>query len=107
MRSEILGRDSINLTKYVIIQLQSQIQWDGSSCGIYCLKVKLASYRFPFEFAMCMYTIAIYIYVFYIYIKQMAEQILGFGRLDERNLATLNIVTARRDIATTLISNSG
>lgn len=37
----------------------------------------------------------------------MAEQILGFGRLDERHLATMNVMTARKDVATTLISNSG
>lgn len=37
----------------------------------------------------------------------MAEQILGFGQLDERYLAKMNVMTARIDVATTLISNSG
>ena len=40
-------------------------------------------------------------------LKQMAEQILGHGRLDERCLATMNVMTARKEVATTLISNSG
>lgn len=37
----------------------------------------------------------------------MAEQILGFGQVDERYLAKMNVRTARIDVATTLISNSG
>ena len=37
----------------------------------------------------------------------MAEQILGYGRLDERYLMTMNVMRARKEIATTLISNSG
>jgi len=37
----------------------------------------------------------------------MAEQMLGYGQLDERYLTAMNVMTARREVATTLISNSG
>ena len=49
------------------------------------------------------------LYVCLSHYKQMAEQILGYGQLDERYLATINVMTAWREVyvATTLISNSG
>ena len=39
MRSEVLGKDSINIHQYAIVQLSNRVQRDGSSCGVYCLKV--------------------------------------------------------------------
>ena len=37
----------------------------------------------------------------------MAEQLIGFGYLDEGNLMKMNVTKVRKDIATSLISNSG
>ena len=42
LRYHQLGRDEINLEGFVVVQLNQRIQNDGTSCGIYCLKV--ASY---------------------------------------------------------------
>lgn len=39
MRAEILGKDNVNLDHYKVVQLSNRVQRDGSSCGIYCLKV--------------------------------------------------------------------
>lgn len=37
----------------------------------------------------------------------MAEQLLGFGKINESSLAVIDVKQARKDVATTLISNSG
>ena len=37
----------------------------------------------------------------------MAEQLIAFHHIDEKLLTTMNITKARRDIGTSLISNSG
>lgn len=37
----------------------------------------------------------------------MAEQMLGNGNVIESYLAAMNVMKARKDIVTTLISNSG
>ena len=37
----------------------------------------------------------------------MAEQLIGYGYIDEGNLMTMSVAQARKDIATSLISNSG
>ena len=37
----------------------------------------------------------------------MAEQLLGFGRINEGYLTAMNMKEARKDVATSLISNSG
>jgi len=37
----------------------------------------------------------------------MAEQLLGFRRINEGYLTAMNMKEARKDVATSLISNSG
>ncbi|XP_065903083.1 uncharacterized protein [Dysidea avara] len=38
-RNNFLGTDKINIEKFRLVQLEKRVQYDGCSCGVYCLKM--------------------------------------------------------------------
>ena len=81
MRSEVLGKVSINLHQYAIVQLSNHVQRDGSSCGVYCLKVLELLYT-----AVCSF-----VYIYLVINRWLNRYWDMAGLMKDTYLATMNV----------------